>query len=50
VGSFNFWQKWLVFFGIVLMMFGVVLMPPAMFGVEILYISSAFWKSGNYEQ
>lgn len=44
--NFNFWQRWLFFFGIVSAMFGIVLMSPAMFNADIKYISSAFWESG----
>lgn len=44
--NFNFWQKWLVLFGIVSIMLNVALMSPAMFNAELSYISSAFWESG----
>ncbi len=46
MGNFNFWQKWLVLFGIITMVFGVILMTPAMFNVEFSYISAAFWEAG----
>ena len=45
--SFDFWQRWLVFFGIVSMTFSAALMYPTVFNAELSYISSAFWKSGG---
>jgi len=47
MGSFNFWQKWLVLIGIVTMVFCAALMSPAMLDAELSYISSAFWESSE---
>lgn len=42
MGSFDFWRKWLVTEGILLMLFGIYL---GVFDYEFRYIDTAFWGS-----
>lgn len=46
MGRFNFWRGWLIVCGIMMIVFGVVLLSPALFNAEFSYINSAFWESG----
>ena len=43
---FNFWHRWLIILSIMFVVFGVVMLFPALFNTDLSYINSAFWESG----
>ncbi len=44
---FNFWHRWLIVLSIMLIVFGVISLFPALFNTEFSYVNSAFWESGS---
>ena len=44
--GFNFWHRWLIVLGIMLVVFGVITLFPPLFNAELAYINAAFWPSG----
>ena len=43
---FNFWQKWLLVFGVITIFMGVIVACLSFMGIEISYINAAFWENG----